>query len=351
MAKITLTNNRFLQYGGSEVYGLTITEQMLSDGHEITFFAKKFDESLEIYPKIQAMKVETSWVPAYFEADFFNKNVQERRDKSEKLISINLVDDADILICGGNHLGYLDAMGEKPSFKGKKTIARGKSAYQSAKNIVAHSQRMKDELIKFYGIEEEKIKVIYPPVNNRKFTKLFSDARYGLRKKFGFNADETVFLFPSTGHKVKGLDLLVSIFENLDLPVKLAVCGRDTTSSKNVVNLGYQENMTELYWAADWTMLASKYEAFGLVGIESVLCGTPLVFANNIGCCEVLEKNAGIFFDRKNPQEIKEAIEKAHKLRSSGDHKIGNPLTCLNYNPTLKNHTEQLYQILFEIEQ
>ena len=94
-------------------------------------------------------------------------------------------------------------------------------------------------------------------------------------------------------------------------------------------------------------MLASKYEAFGLVGIESILCGTPLVFANNIGCCEVLEKNAGIFFDRKNPQEIKEAIEKAHRLRSSGEHKISNPLTCLNYNPTLKNHTEQLYQLLF----
>ena len=37
--------------------------------------------------------------------------------------------------------------------------------------------------------------------------------------------------------------------------------------------------MSELYNAVDFTILASYYEAFGLVGVESILCGTKIIFA------------------------------------------------------------------------
>ena len=51
---------------------------------------------------------------------------------------------------------------------------------------------------------------------------------------------------------------------------------------KNVVGLGFCTDMPELYRAADFTIMASLYEPFGLVGVESVLCGTRVVLSDNM---------------------------------------------------------------------
>ena len=50
------------------------------------------------------------------------------------------------------------------------------------------------------------------------------------------------------------------------------------------------------YRAVDFTVMASRYEPFGLVGVESLLCGTPVLCAQGVGCAEVLRAPAQIPF-------------------------------------------------------
>ena len=57
--------------------------------------------------------------------------------------------------------------------------------------------------------------------------------------------------------------------------------------------------MPELYQAADFTIMASQYEPFGLIGLESILSGTPVIFSENMGCLEVLKTNLAIHFLEK----------------------------------------------------
>ncbi|WP_204274472.1 glycosyltransferase, partial [Stenotrophomonas maltophilia] len=71
--------------------------------------------------------------------------------------------------------------------------------------------------------------------------------------------------------------------------MQLVVIGRPVSSSSpNIRYLGYRKDIENVYRAADYTILASHYEPFGLIGVESVLCGTPAVLAANIACTEVI---------------------------------------------------------------
>ncbi len=88
-------------------------------------------------------------------------------------------------------------------------------------------------------------------------------------------------MFPSTGHDRKGLPLLLDTLATLpEEQFELAVAGSDSGKFHrlpNVKYLGFIQNMGELYRAADFTVLPSHYEPFGLVVTESLACGTPVV--------------------------------------------------------------------------
>lgn len=105
--------------------------------------------------------------------------------------------------------------------------------------------------------------------------------------------------------------------------------------------------MAKQYRAADFTIMASLYEPFGLVGIESILCGTRVVFSDNMACTEVMNENAGFFFSRQNPETLAQAITQAVSLKQQGKHKITSPMQALTYNPTLTHHIDQTLNILY----
>ncbi|HGH6857359.1 TPA: glycosyltransferase [Neisseria meningitidis] len=168
-----------------------------------------------------------------------------------------------------------------------------------------------------------------------------------LRAKYGFADHETVFLFPSTGHTRKGLELLADFFEHTGLPVKLAVVGSPLPRPmKNVVGLGFCTDMPELYRAADFTIMASLYEPFGLVGVESVLCGTRVVLSENMACAEVMNEEAGFFFSRQNPETLAQAVAQAVSLKKQGGHRLSDPMRALNYNPALDKHIGLILEML-----
>lgn len=89
---------------------------------------------------------------------------------------------------------------------------------------------------------------------------------------------------------------------------------------KNVVGLGFCTDMPELYRAADFTIMASLYEPFGLVGVESALCGTRVVLSENMACTEVMNEEAGFFFSRQNPETpSRKPLPKPSALKNRAD--------------------------------
>ena len=344
---LAISANQFAHGGGMESYTFDLVRALSQQPDtEVKVYAAKFNTSLPEYALITPELIPQKRIPKKLRPFFFAPQLTRRRPANEPLIACNPADYADVFICGGNHLGYLRAMGQSANVLDKLAIRRNRSNYATAKSIMAHSAMMARESTEYYGVPSEKIRVVYPPADTERYFPQ-PERVAELRRQFGFSDEETVFVFPSTGHKRKGLDVLAAFFEQTDLPVRLAVAGSPLPRPmKNVTELSFCKNMPDLYRAADFTIMASLYEPFGLVGIESVLCGTPVVFADNIACTEVMNKQAGLFFQRDNPDSLAAAVIQAHERKQQGTHKISDPRSALSYDPTLATHIQALKEML-----
>ncbi|MGY2490241.1 glycosyltransferase family 4 protein [Cupriavidus sp. CP313] len=342
--KVGISCNRFGAGGGLERYALDISRAMAGRaGTEVSVYARRFDAGVAESAGIAPHRIVVSWLPGKLRDRYFSWRLQARRPADEVLIGCNRVRGSDIAICGGTHRGYLAARGTTARRSDHWQIELESAQYAGAHRVVAHSALMQREVVELYGIPEDRVDLIYPPVDTQRFTPVDAATRAALRREFGFGDDEIVFLFPSSGHARKGFDLLADYFSKSSLPITLAVAGRPVGRTiPRVRELGYSSRIDALYRAADFTILASGYEPFGLVGVESVLCGTPLVFADNIACLEVIRPQAVHAFSRERAETLDHAIRAAVDSARAGQGRLANPIAMLDYDPGIDAHVDAL---------
>jgi glycosyltransferase involved in cell wall biosynthesis len=318
--KIGLSSNALKHSGGLERYAMDLVRGFAAAGIELAFFARRFDMSVPESRMVERHRIKVSFLPGKLRDRWFSWRLRRARRaaKVDVLIGCNRVDSSEIAICGGTHLGFLRATGRPEKRSDSWQIALEHRQYEQSSVIVAHSQLMHDELRELYGVEETKIRVLYPPVDGARFTPVDPARRAELRRKFGFADHEVVLLFPSSSHERKGLPLIEAALRDTGLPVVLAVAGRPPArTSERVRYIGYVKEIEDGYRAADFTLLASKYEPFGLVGVESVMCGTPVIFPSSIGCCDAIAPHAKFVFAPDDEADLRATLERAVQQRLS----------------------------------
>jgi glycosyltransferase involved in cell wall biosynthesis len=317
--KIGISSNALKHSGGLERYAMDLVRGFVAAGITPAFFARRFDRSLPETAMVQAHRINVSFLPGKLRDGWFSRRLRAARRAAgvDVLIGCNRVDSSEIAICGGTHLGFLRATGKKRKRSDVRQIALERSQYGNAQLIVAHSQLMRDELRELYGIADAKIEVQYPPVDDARFAPVGAAERAALRQRFGFADHEIVLLFPSSSHDRKGLPLIEAALRELDAPFVLAVAGRPPErANTRVRHLGYVKNIEDCYRAADFTILASKYEPFGLVGIESVMCGTPVIFPDTLGCCAAIAPHAKHLFAPNDVAALRATLERVARQYS-----------------------------------
>lgn len=352
--RLAISNHGLRASGGIERYALTVVRGLHAAGVKPVVIAKAFDAALPEYGWVEPLRVNVGWVPGKLRDLVFDRRIRalKRRHGLFPLIACNQTGAADIAICGSTHPGFLQAMGQKERISDRWKIALEHAHLTHSAVIVAHSQRMADEVQRFHGIAASKIRLLYPPVDGERFSTVGDDARAALRAELGFAPDRTVFLLASTGHRRKGLDLLVDFFRRTTLPVDLVVAGRPLPAeaqAPNIRSLGYRRDIENVYRAVDFTVMASRYEPFGLVGVESLLCGTPVLCARGVGCAEVLREPAQIPFRLDGEDAADDgfaaAVAEAARRRAAGSHRIAEPLACLDYDPSVAHHVRKLLSL------
>jgi glycosyltransferase involved in cell wall biosynthesis len=347
MKKIGISCNKLAHSGGFERYARDLVRGMSALDIRPALFAKEFDKSLPEYFQVDPVHLAVNFVPSKFRDALFSwrLNRSTHRQGLDRLFACNRVAGADVAICGGTHLGYLAAIGKTPSWSDERQIKLERKHYESAKTIVAHSQLMAQELQKYYGLPSSRIKTLYPPVDLNAFTRPLTVDRQRMREKLGFESHTCVFFFASTSHERKGFPLLEQFFLNTQLPVTLVVAGRPVNNSSNIRYLGYVKNMAECYAAADYTILASQYEPFGLVALESVLCGTPLCLAEGVGAGEVISPTAKVVFQR-DKDNLAAAIETALNEKDIRRKSLEETSPLISsYNASIEAHVKQLLEL------
>ena len=343
--KIGLSANALGHGGGLERYVRNLICGLAARGIKPVVFTRRLEMSSRERKLVEPHHIGVSFLPGKLRDHWFSRRLREARRVADVdvLIACNRVDTSEIAICGGTHLGFLRAIGRKQKRSDRWTIALERRYYEQAKIIVAHSKLMRDELGELYGVEESKIRVLYPPVDNTSFTLVDPVRRTTFRRKYGFADNEVVLLFPSSSHERKGLPLIESALKGTTLPVVLAVAGRaPRRTSERVRYLGFMRQIEECYQAADFTILASQYEPFGLVGVETLLCGTPAILSSRVGCSEAIAPRAKFTFTPGNVADLRAAIARAVRSVGSGQNVSRADLL---YDTSITNHVGSLLSL------
>lgn len=350
--KLAISNHGLRNSGGIERYAMTIVRGLHARGVRPVVIAKAFDTALPEFAYVDAVRAGVGLIPGKLRDLAFDWRIgrAKRRLGLFPLIACNQTRWSDIGICGSTHPGYLEAMGLPTRRSDGWKIALERAHLTRSKVVVAHSARMRDEAVRFHGIDPSKVVLLYPPVDGTQFAPVDATRRAALRREFGLPEDRAVFLLASTGHRRKGLDRLAAFFARTTLPATLAVAGRAPDAAMpNVHYLGYRSDIENAYRAADFTVMASQYEPFGLVGVESVLCGTPVLLADNVGCAEVIRAPAAIAFSLGQPRSLDDAIGQAVARWQAGAHRIASPHAALAYDPAVAPHVERLLALANEL--
>ncbi len=154
------------------------------------------------------------------------------------------------------------------------------------------------------------------------------------RKLLGLSSDIPLAIFGTFGENSshhKGFDLLIETLNNIKNKdhiknMELVVFGKNTFKSLPKINfpvhlLGHldDDNLINLYNAADVTIIPSRQEAFCQTALESQACGTPVVAFNIGGLTDIVDHlKTGYLakaFDTEDlSQGISWVLEKEQKL-------------------------------------
>lgn len=198
--------------------------------------------------------------------------------------------------------------------------------------IISSSEHEKQSLLKEYEIPSSKIRLVYPGVNKKLFYPL---NKKDVRRELGFREVDKIILFVGRIEPVKGLFTLIEALEllrkeapSLSNRFKLIVVGGGSKSSdhpknreiiriqkavkeKNLMDqvhfLGSkkQNELKKYYSAADVLVMPSLYESFGLVVVEALACGIPVI-ASKIGEMMniIKEGKNGFYFTPDDPSSL-----------------------------------------------
>jgi UDP-glucose:(heptosyl)LPS alpha-1,3-glucosyltransferase len=171
-------------------------------------------------------------------------------------------------------------------------IAFENACFTNGKTYIAISQSVANDLAKDFGIQSN-VHVVHHGVDTKKFTPLKND----VRKELGIAENEFVAIFAGSFAR-KGLEVLMQALAKGDFQFPLLVLGEGDRnyfeglakkySLKNVRFLGKKENIQNYFQASDVFVLPTQYEPFGLVILEALACGLPVITTKLAGGAELI---------------------------------------------------------------
>jgi D-inositol-3-phosphate glycosyltransferase len=197
----------------------------------------------------------------------------------------------------------------------------------AADAIIAFTAEEKDNLISIYGAQPEKVKVIPCGVDLDLFHPM---DKVRARSELGFSNSSTILLYAGRIQAFKGIDILLRAVACLlaDKELHLFIIGGDLESEDEITRLrtlstelgidgkvtfyGATEHgkMPLFYSAADICVVPSYHESFGLVALEALACGTPVV-ASRVGGLTTIIKDGetGYLVDELTPEAFAQRLE------------------------------------------
>ena len=180
-----------------------------------------------------------------------------------------------------------------------------KTALEMADALIAVSEETKEDVLKYFDVDENKVKVIYNGINLQEY--VLTDETSTL-DKFSIDKSKPYVLFVGRITRQKGIIHLVNAIKYIDPDTQIVLCAgapdtpeiakemEDSVTEikktrNNVIWIDEmlpKEEVIQLYSHADVFCCPSIYEPFGIINIEAMACKTAVVASAVGGIKEVV---------------------------------------------------------------
>ena len=204
-------------------------------------------------------------------------------------------------------------------------LATEQRVIKEADHILALTAPEKALLSELYGVKPDKVSVVPGGIDLQVFR---PTGREQARKELMLSANEPIVLYVGRMEPLKGLDILIRALSLLpESRTHCLVVGGNATDDGEMAQLRIlaqelsiaprmsflgpveHENLPRYYAAADVTAVPSRYESFGLVALESLACGTPVVASEGGGLPTIVEHGVnGLLVSDFDPARFSDSL-------------------------------------------
>ena len=194
---------------------------------------------------------------------------------------------------------------------------------KKANEIITVSHHSKSDIVKTYGINEEKVNVIYNGIRDS-FSPLSDEQKSNSKSQFA--GGHPYFVYLGSIHPRKNLDRMLMAFDSFcsekESDYMFLISGRQFKKSEatfkvyttmkhrsKVKFLDYvkEDAINDLVAGAEAMIYVPLYEGFGLPVLEAFQCEVPVVTSNVTSLPEIA-REAAILVDPNSVREIKESM-------------------------------------------
>ena len=300
-------------FGGSGVVATELGLELAKKGHEIHFITYKQPVRLSLLnPNIYFHEVNVPNYPLFhyqpYELALSSKLVDMVKLYKIEVLHVHyaiphayagymakqmLKDEGiDIPMVTTLHGTDITLVGNHPFYKPAVTFSINKSDF-----VTSVSQSLKDDTLKLFNIKNE-IQVI---PNFIELDKIKKEDKSPCQRSVMANDEERIITHISNFRKVKRIPDIIAIFNKIqkEIPAKLMMVGEGPEKEKaehlcrelgiqdKVIFFGNSNEIDTILCQTDLFLLPSKTESFGLVALEAMACGVPVISSNAGGLPEV----------------------------------------------------------------
>jgi UDP-glucose:(heptosyl)LPS alpha-1,3-glucosyltransferase len=204
-------------------------------------------------------------------------------------------------------------------------VQRRQYVNDKVKKIIAISRMVKEDIIRYYGVPEEKITVVFNCVDLDRFhpknREIFRKVK---RTELGIDESTLLLLFAGNNYRLKGLEPLLHALIHLrrwflNQPFHLLIVGRGRIGrylrmarrlgvSDFTLFLGPVKEMEQYYAASDIYVHPTFYDSCSLTVLEALASGLPVITSRFNGAADVIVSNKGGKI-LENPADVEELAE------------------------------------------